>query len=330
MKSSRPILLLLVLIPGLLLSGEYADAFLLASFHPQVQSMGNSSVALGVVSGHAMNNPAGFGSLGKPNISMVYQDYGGLSSNVGGEVFYPVSERYKLGITFVHSGVSDLITRPNLLGLTPDVRRDSVRTLQGRTGDPIDYREDAVILSLAREFEFTINLGWKFFKIPCRLPVGASIKYIDKLLVDNRGLGTGFDVGAQLFFNMGGMTDLLSNTEFSIGLVSTDILNSPVYWNTEHQDAIKGNFSFGFGMSQNIERYESEITFSTSSHSRYESLRQYGVQLNVKDRIHLRGGHDGVTPSFGLGIALKKFIIGYTFSHHELAEMQKIGLNYRF
>ena len=330
MRRFFAILILLVSLQNRVLPGEYADAFLLASHHPHAQSMGYSTVALAVTSGHALNNPAGFAATSNPNISLVYQDFGGLSNNVGFEGFYPVGGTYKLGLTFVHSGVSDLIVRPNLIGLTPEVRRDSVRTLQGRPGAAIAYREDAVIVSLAREFEFVVNLGWKFFKIPCRLPVGASIKYIDKMLVENRGLGTGIDLGAQLYFSMSGMSRVLENTEFSIGLLTTDILNSPVYWSTEHQDAIKRNWSTGFGLIQDLPKLSTEISLSTSQHSRYEGWRQYGLQVNIKDMIHIRGGYDGVTPSFGLGIALKKFIIGYTFSHHELAEMQKIGINYRF
>ncbi|MBT6759532.1 MAG: hypothetical protein HOA83_08465 [Candidatus Marinimicrobia bacterium] len=314
-----------------LYSGEYADAFLLASQHPQVQSLGYSSVAARVSSGHALNNPAGLASGDRNSqLSMVYQQFTGLSNNIGVEGKYALGESYLLGITLIHSAVDGLYSRPNLSGLTPTDRRDSVLTLDNSSAEIIDYREDGAFITLAREFEFEFNLGWKFFKIPCRLPIGVSAKYIDKVLVDNRGLGFGIDIGSQLFFNLAGMNKILSRTEFGIGLFLSDILNTPVYWTTKHQDAIKRMLVGGFSITQNLPKYASQLTVTSSIQTRYADVRQYGIAIKVKDTIILRGGYDGYTPSLGLGIGLKKFIIDYSFSQHELANMQNIGINYHF
>ncbi len=315
----------------MLFAGEYADAFLLASHYPQVQSLGYSAVAVKVVSGHALNNPAGFATTnGFPHLSLVYQDFQGLSTNLGLEAKYRLSDTYALGVTVVHSSVNDLFSRPNLSGLTPGDRRDSVLTLGDTPSSLIKYREDAVFISMARELEFEINLGWKFFKIPCRMPIGISAKYIDKVLVENRGLGFGIDIGSQLFFSLAGMTKVLRNTEFGLGMSLSDILNSPVYWTTKHQDAIKRSLVIGFSITQELPKYDSQLTLSTSIQDRYSGVGQYGIGVSIKDVIFLRGGHDGYTPSLGLGIGLKKFIIDYSFSQHELANMQKIGINYHF
>jgi len=226
--------------------------------------------------------------------------------------------------------VDGLYTRPNLSGLTPSDRRDSVLTLENSSSSLIDYREDGAFVTLARDYEFEINLGWKFFKIPCHMPLGVSAKYIDKVLDDNRGLGFGIDLGGQLFFNLAGMSKALIDTEFGIGLFLSDILNTPVYWTTEHQDAIKRDLVKGFSVTQNISKYATQVTFSTATQMRYKGVRQYGIGIEVKDEIFIRGGYDGYTPSLGLGIGLKKFIIDYSFSQHELANMQKIGINYHF
>ena len=312
-------------------AGEYADAFLLASQYPQIQSLGYSTVAVRVGAGHALNNPAGLAANGNNSqVNMVYQQFTGLSSNIGLEGKYALGESYSLGVTLIHSAVDGLYTRPNLSGLTPSDRRDSVITLDNSSSSIIDYREDGAFVTLARDYEFEINLGWRFFKIPCHMPLGVSAKYIDKILVDNRGLGFGIDLGGQLFFNLAGMTKVLINTEFGIGLFLSDILNTPVYWTTEHQDAIKRNLVRGFSMNQNFPKYSSQVTISTSVQPRYENVRQYGIGVKVKDVVYLRGGYDGYTPSLGLGIGLKKCIIDYSFSQHELANMQKIGINYHF
>ncbi|MCF6239064.1 MAG: hypothetical protein L3J79_09715 [Candidatus Marinimicrobia bacterium] len=190
-------------------AGEYADAFLLASLYPQAQSLGNSTVASNLVNGHAMNNPAGFGQAQSSQVSLVYEQFSGLSQNYGLEAIYPVGDRYKLGLTLIHNSIDDLYYRPNLSGLAPQSRRDSVLALSGTHLGSIPYREDAVFLSMAREFEFELNLGWKFFKIPFRIPLGISVKYLDKLLVENRGLGSGIDLGGQLHFNLANMNDIL-------------------------------------------------------------------------------------------------------------------------
>ncbi|NQV14237.1 hypothetical protein HQ531_02180 [bacterium] len=326
MRIGLALLLIIALLPG----GEYADAFLLASLYPQVQSMGHSTAAFAVGSGHALNNPAGFANGSTSYISMAYENFSGLSTNLGMEATLPIGENYLFGITLIHNGIDGLTTRPNLSQLTLGGRRDSVFALAGSDGSEIAYREDAAFLSIARQYEFEINLGWKFFKIPCRLPVGASIKYLDKLLVNNRGLGTGIDLGGQFFFDLGGMNDILINTEFSIGLFLSDILNTPVYWSTDHQDAIKRNTVLGYAISQDLKKYASIISFSSSIQTRYQNVAQYGAEINIKDIVFMRGGYDGYMPSFGLGIGLKKFIIGYSFSHHELSEIQKIEINYHF
>ncbi len=311
-------------------AGEYADAFLLASQYPHAQSLGYSSVAATVTSGHAMNNPAGFALIKKPQINMVYEQFGGLASNVGVEASMVTRSSYAIGITIIHNSVADLYYRPNLSGLTPITRRDSVLSLGVGAGNSINYREDALFLTVAHEYTFEINMGWKFFKIPCRLPLGFSLKYLDKVLVDNRGIGSGIDFGGQLLFNLAGMNQILEQTEFGIGLFFSDILNTPVYWTTEHQDAIKRGLATGYSVSQNLLNYSSRVSFTYASQSRYKNVSQYGVELNLKNTVYLRGGHDGYMPSFGLGIALKKFIIDYSFSQHELAKMQKIGINYKF
>jgi len=312
-------------------AGEYGDAFLLASQSPQVQSLGYSSVATRVHSGHALNNPAGLGSHhGSTRASLIYQEFSGLSNILGVEMSHGLESAYVIGLTIVHSSVDGLYHRPSLSGLAPLDRRDSVFAADQATNRIINYREDGIFLSLAREFEFEMNLGWKFFKIPCRLPVAISGKYLDKVLVDNRGLGFGIDLGSQLFFDLSDMSTLFENTEFGLGLFLSDILNTPVYWTTEHQDAIKRSLGRGFSITQRFPGYQSRITVSTSVHTRYPQVRQYGVEMGLKELVYLRGGYDGYTASLGLGIGLKKFIIDYSFSQHELSNLQKIGINYHF
>jgi len=326
----RRLFLLILLGVASLTAGEYGDAFLLASLNQQAQALGNSAVSCRVNSGSALINPAGLARLRQPQANLVYESFTGLATNLGFETVLPLKQEYRLGLTVIHSGVGDLFFRPDLGLLSPEARRDSVLSHRLEQGESIAYREDAVFLSLAREFSFTINLGWKLFKIPCRLPLGVSVKYLDKLLVDNRGLGAGFDLGGQLIFNLAGMTDILSHTQFAFGMLASDLLNTPVYWESKHQDAIKRNVTRGYSIAQEIKKYAAVVTFSSSVQSHYRDDRRYGLELALHNLLFVRGGYDGNTPSFGLGIGLKKFIIDYSFSQHELSEMQKIGMIYRF
>ncbi len=326
----RNLYLTLTMLSATIYAGEYADAFMLAGAYPHAQSMGNSTVALSVASGYALNNPAGLAYLSHQQVSMVYDQFNGLSNNYGIELQLPASENYTIGLTAIHTSIGDLYSRPNLSNLPSEIRRDSVLSLAGTSGDLITYREDALFLSLAREFEFELNLGWKLFKIPVKMPVGASIKYIDKLLVENRGLGSGIDLGTQFCFSLAGMSRRLSKTDFSFGLFLSDILNTPVYWDTEHQDAIKRNLTKGYSIRQQFDKYSTEILFSSSTQTRYPDKTQYGIEIKVRKVLAVRGGYDGYIPSFGLGISLKKFIIAYSFSQYDLAGMQKIGIDYHF
>jgi len=324
----------LFLAVGLLITslqaGEYADAFILASVYPQSQSLGNSTVASHILTGHALNNPAGFAHLPRNHVSLIYDQFNGLTNNYGLEAQISVSENYIFGLSAIHTSIEDLFFRPDLNSLSPLDRRDSVLALANINGEIINYREDAIFLSIAREYSFDLNLGWKFFKIPFRVPIGFTLKYLDKLLVDNRGLGSGIDFGSQIYFNFAGMSKILSNTEYSVGLFLSDILNTPVYWDTEHQDAIKRNFTRGFTLHQTLPKYSTEILLSSSSQSRYPEISQYGLEVKVKEMVAIRAGHNGYIPSFGLGISLKKFIIAYSFSQHDLAGMQNIEINFHF
>ena len=246
------------------------------------------------------------------------------------EGIYPITDKYHLAATVIHSSIPGLYFRPDLSRLSPEIRRDSVMLLALENGETIPYREDAIFVSLAREYKFVWNVGWKYFKIPCRVPVGVSLKYLDKLLAENRGLGVGIDLGGQFIFSLGGMDDAFQHTEFSIGVILHDILNTPVYWETEHQDAIKRGLIRGVGIVQDIERFKMKISISTSKQSRYPDIRRWGAEIGLRDKVFIRAGHDGISPSFGLGIGLKKFIIDYTFSQHELSGMQRIGISYHF
>jgi hypothetical protein len=324
------ILIIIVSLASLGKAGEYGDAFILSAMYPRAQALGQSTVSQFNQNGHALTNPAGYSNHDSLYINLAYDQFNGLSNIIAMESGFPIGSNYRLGLNVIHSSVPDLFSRPDLSFLNPNVRRDSVLALAQQNGQIIRYREDAVFLSLAREFSFDLNLGWKFFKIPVRLPIGASVKYLDKLLVENRGLGIGFDLGGQFIFNLSGMSDILKNTEFAFGLMLHDMLNSPVYWETEHQDAIKRGIVRGVGVSQHFDRYGLDIRFSTSIQDRYPEKRQLGLEVGLKNRLFVRLGSDGYTPSFGLGIGLKKFIIDYTFSRHELAGMQKIGINYHF
>ncbi|MCF7822907.1 MAG: hypothetical protein K9N35_01935 [Candidatus Marinimicrobia bacterium] len=330
MKTFSHILFWSIVTSSAIMAGEYADAFLFASIQPQVHSLGNSTVAAVVTSGHALNNPAGFVNGSPAHLAIIYDRFEALTQSVGVEAKYGILENYELGLTIINNSIDNLFARPNLSDLSPENRRDSVLALSGTDLESIKYRESAIFLSIAREYKFDIDLGWVFFKIPCRLPVGASVKYIDKVLEDNRGLGSGIDLGGQFFFNLGGMTDMLVNTEFSLGLLMSDILNTPVYWDTEHQDAIIRQISYGFAVEQNIKKYDSRIRFSKSHHTRNDNSINYGAELSIKNLVFIRGGHDSYTTSFGLGIGIKKFIIDYSFSQHELSDMQKIGISYHF
>jgi len=330
MMVKRQILIFFLVLLSAGLGGEYGDAFIQSAIFPRAQALGHSTVAYSGPSGIALTNPAVYASYQRQTINLAYDQFNGLSNAFVVEAYSPLGDSYHMGLTILHSSVDDLYFRPDLSYLDPVSRRDSVLELAQGSGDIIKYREDAVFLSLAREFSHEVNLGWKFFKIPLRIPIGASVKYLDKLLVDNRGLGIGFDLGGQIIFSLAGMNSALEQTEFSVGYVLHDILNTPVYWETDHQDAIKRGRVRGVSIKQSFPKYSLDAILSTSVQDRFPNVRQWGLEIGYRELAYLRFGSDGYKPSFGLGIGLKKFIIDYSFSQHELAGMQKIGINYHF
>ncbi len=324
----KRLVLSLAVLTGLLRAGEYADAFLLASFSPYSQALGKSNVALPSYSGYTLNNPAsnGFGYM--PQARMTYHRYGDLLSQYSAAGQHPLGENWLLSAQVIHAGVGDIYARPSLSGLDPLTRRDSVRYTDHDTWGTLQHREDALLTTIGRKLKFNIDLGWKFFEIPCELPVGLTVKYIDKVLEGNRGIGSGIDLGTAVRAELKEVNDLLAYTELYFGYVVRDILNTPVYWETRHQDAIKRSVVTGMALVQPIPSAELVFTVSTSTNAAHQNLRQYGLQIGFKEVLNARLGHDGNEYSLGLGLAFKKFIIDYSFSQHELAGAQKFGVVY--
>ena len=323
-------LIAILCLMGLVQAGEYGDAFLLSALPARSLAMGYSDVALQHEQGYSFLNPASAGMTRDRLGNATVHRFGSLNTLWTATVQMPVGERWTLNTALLHTGIGDIGERPDLSALDPQSRRDTVRAQSAAGWGTLRHREDAVLLNLATQFSFKIDLGWKFFEIPCTMPVGMTVKVLDKVLAENRGIGSGVDLGVGLHAELADISDRFLNTQLHFGLALQDVLNTPVYWNTKHQDAIKRRWVPGIALSQQIPAWQMRIVVSMSQNALHLNQRQLGAEIGYRKRYKLRFGYDGERLSLGVGVAYKKIIIDYSFGSHELAGRQKIGVVYHF
>ena len=78
--------------------------------------------------------------------------------------------------------------------------------------------EDAFIFTFAKMNHFDLDLGWQYFVLPMRIPLGLNLKYIRQSLGDATASGMGIDLGAQIGFGLDRLLDLEALGDFAAGL----------------------------------------------------------------------------------------------------------------
>ncbi len=306
-------------------AGRYGDAFLQAALPPAITAAGNSLVCSVPRYGTVWSNPAALAMSSAGTVAGHLRYWQGLSLLWLIEADLPQRGPWRYGLTWVRAGVDGIAYRPDLFGLDPQERRDSVRvSYPGKWGYFSD-RESALLFALARKYRFHINLGWRYYKIPVELPVGLSFKLLHKALADNSAWGFGLDLGVQAFLTFPEGGRFFRNSRLAVGWKLEDVNNTPIYWHTRHQDALTRSLVWGFGWQQSFaqRKYRLELTMARNAFKTGQT--QFGLRF-FTSRVYIAVGYDGYQASGGFGLQFSGWGLQYALTPNELALTHTGGL----
>ena len=318
---------IMLLISTLIYGGEYGDAFIIASTPSNIRALNFSNGASIIDMGASFINPAG--QSGK-YLHLSYNHQSSLFTNIILESGIALEQGYSLGATLIHAGYGDINFRPDLSQLTPLERRDSIRISTNDTWGTFTAREEALFLTLSKNYSTVFDLGWRFFKIPTTIPMGINMKIINKQIDENIAYGIGLDLGSQLKLDLSDVGFMTHNTNLNLGLVVRDILNTPIYWTSMHQDAILRHTAFYVGTEKRIPAIKSNINLYMSYNHNGKKLKQYGFEYSFADKISLMVGLGSIEKNLGFKISWKRSKLFYSISMLDYANNNNISYSYNF
>ena len=287
---------------------NYADSFLRIGTSSRTISLGQAVVSM---SGHPQSylyNPAGSALLKKSEFSVLAVNQFSLSDYYSFSVTRPFSEKMVLGFHGVGLLIDHILERPDIHGISDiETRRDTIRALVSKGFSSFSNRETAWTLTIAKLFQYNIDLGWQTNQIPLRCPVGVNVRYIQKSLHELNGRGIGVDVGGIIQVPLGEVLSISNIGLLTVGGSVTNIIGTKIFWSSQKEDIIPMNFIWGASYQQNLifAPVTAEIIYQKDQ--RLEKENQYGLELAILKKIYLRCGKDDAGQHGGIGFEFIMF-----------------------
>ncbi len=190
-----------------------------------------------------------------------------------------------------------------------------------------DFKNDALIISLAKLNAFNLDFGWQYFILPVSMPIGINFKLIRQSLFQHSASGFGFDVGWMFKF---GLDDLMDNSKLgkiAFAFSAMDVFNTKITWNTDsrHADRIRRTVYAGVSYFQPLTALNSQLTFSYALKNKFKNTHHFGVEYVYYNRLAVQFGVDNSQFTAGVGIQLSIFRINYAYRGHELGGSHRIS-----
>ncbi len=314
---------------------KYAGEFLSTGVGARPLGMGGAFVALANDGTAGYWNPAGLVSLDYPQIVLMH------SERFKGEVKYdylsvsfPYRNNKSLGFSLIRLGIDDIADTRNAW---EDYGLDGIPN----TGD---YGENNGVLDPGElnidKITFFSNTDYAFFISYSKrqnetLTYGGNIKIIKRAIGNDNAFGIGFDIGILL----------KKWKRLSLGANLMDAVSTAVFWNTGKKELISPTLKFGLAYKIETKFFNGAILPLIDWDIRFENRKfaaqynlgpisldpHYGVELNFKNKVFLRGGYDDLKRvAFGAGVKLPKLNIDYSFNSfdniYQLGDTHRISI----
>ena len=307
---------------------SYADSFLRIGTSSRTISLGQAVVAM---HGHPQSylyNPAGSALSENSIFSVLAVNQFSLADYYSFSVTRPFSEEMVLGFHGVGLFIDHILERPDIHGISDiETRRDTIRALVSEGFSSFSNRETAWTLTIAKLFQYNIDLGWQTNQIPLRCPVGVNVRYIQKSLHELNGRGIGIDVGGIIQVPLGEVLSVSNIGLLTVGGSMTNIIGTKIFWSSQKEDLIPMNFIWGASYQQDLIFAPVTAEIFYQKDQRLGEKNQYGLELAILEKICLRYGNDDAGQHGGVGfefVMFKKNIdLGYSFLSHDLGKAHR-------
>lgn len=321
-------------------SARYVGEFLEIGAGARAVGMGGAFTAVADDPSAFYWNPSGLGYIEGLKFSGMYADlWGGLSNYSVAGVAAAVPGAV-VAINWIHLGVENIPRYPDYddpflfpygdtLGGEPLPYQDAREYIVARRGKHHGHfsdSESAIFLSFAKLNEFILDLGWAYFTFPVQLPVGASLKIIQRSLDQASATGIGADLGAQVRLRTEDLIGPRWPGWLCWGFNLQDMTQTQVNWGKGVRDAIPANLRIGFASHWDIAALRGHLTLSYDTEKRYERVHHYGVEYRFEKVLTLRGGWWGDEWTAGAGIALWRTSVDYAYRARDLGTIHRVSL----
>lgn len=332
-KFEKQLIVLFILLGVLnysdVLAGKYAADFLRIGVGARACALGGAYTSLANDGTAFYWNPAGLAQIKHLQIHAGYvpmfdglaqYNFASMSLNLG---------RVAFNLGWIRMGVDEIPKYSQLQGS----RYDRIVSGQYRsTGVAEGYfsdTEDAVFLSFARAFPFSLSFGGGFSPtiIPAELSIGATAKYIRHQLADANGTGQGVDIGVILRLLSRRRVKQQSVRWMAFGINAKDFSRTTITWSTNNhtRDTVGMLMTTGVSASQLLKPLHTRVTFSFDQESGAFNDRHLGAEIMMFDTIALRGGFQNQDLTVGAGIKVLRLNINYAFVAYELGNTHRIS-----
>lgn len=327
--NTRVVMLLLLVLPTNLISGEYGADFLRIGIGARALGMGGAYVALADDGAAPFWNPAGLIRIPAVQVNLSHAPlFNGLAQHNYANVSAKLDVLTAIAVSWIRMEVNDIPRYGPLAGTRFDRIRDPALRSNGQADGFFGDTEQAFMLSAAHGLDFDLAVGGGFAPviIPARFSVGVNLKYIRQALDESVGSGQGVDVGLLLQFYRN-RENISTPGTFSIGFAIKDIFGTVISWNTltKHRDSIPLNVSFGVAYSDRFPGLGGRLTLSFHRDKRLAAAANIGSEYAIKNFLALRIGLQEGQLTAGAGIRIYKFNIDYAFTGYELGNTHRIS-----
>ena len=305
---------------------HYAGEFLQVAVGARALGLGGAYCSLTQDGWGPYWNPAGSAYQERVELSLMHATLFDLAQHEYLNLALPLPNRATLSLSWIRLGVDDIPVFPDP-GRTSD---GELRPVEEWAIDPEEFfndSEDAFIFTFAKMINVNLDLGWQYFVVPLKIPVGLNLKYIHQSLGDASATGMGVDLGAQLGFGMDRLLDFDPLGDFAAGLNLQNIGKTALSWDTEtrHRDHIPFNLKFGFSYLQPLSAAGTEAIFAYDRDTVYGGKNHFGLEFAYRNLLALRIGAEGKELTMGAGLHIWQLNLDYAFISYSLGNIHRIS-----
>jgi len=293
--------------------------------------MGQAIVALSGNPSGIFVNPAASGFSESRSLNVMGVQAFGMASYVTLGGSFESSSAIRWTVQSAVLSISGIPEHPNLQGITSlEARRDSIRSWVKRGFSSFGDVESALLINGSKSINKTVDLGWQISPFDVQIPVGFTVRILNKQLGSLTGTGIGADFGGMITIPLNDifLWDRLGH--LTLGGAWLNLFGTRVYWNSRKVDLIPAQFIHGVGYEQPIWDANIILRILEQTSTRYPGETLVGTELLIGHRLAVRLGLNQSELQGGIGISLThdhhNLTIDYSFASHALGPVHRLGV----